>query len=280
MKVTGYTRRAKIQRKGESDAAFLSRTSGSAYKRRFIGKAKARAGLTALVKRVVARQEETKYVTDVIEHNVPIGQAATTPGSFKRLLPTLLQGVEDHQRIGDVIKPVRCTVTLSLRFTNEQSNNQDAVVHCYIVRCKGAFTAAAVASLPAGEFLKVGNGSNRDPNDPDQPIMLTQVNTMPLNTDQYTLMKKYQFVMRRGTGAQANQGPATIVAPTGVPAREDFRQVKYSWVPPKLKYNLPASNLPTNHYPVLLWWATNRDGSAYGDTIHSTIRTEMYYKDA
>ena len=84
-------------------------------------------------------------------------------------------------------------------------------MNLWVVIAKGANSRGA-ASVPVGQFLNVGNGANRDPDDANQPLMLNQVNHMPLNKDQYSGLRHYQFRMRRGTGAQANQGPATIVA--------------------------------------------------------------------
>jgi len=262
------------QKKAARAVVALAKATAAPKKYRASGK------LQTAVKAVLERSEETKYVAEQVHHNLVVGQAATTPGGLLRLLPSLTQGTGDHQRIGDQISPSLLKLILSFRFTPENSNNQDAMVNCWILRVKGAGSAATVAASPPTALLKVGDGTNRDPNDPDQPLMLTQINNMPLNTDQYKKVKHYQFVMRRGTGAQANQGPATIIAPTGVPQKEDFRQFAVSIKPPKLKYNFSADNQPTNYHPVVIWWATNRDGSAYGDTIRASVRSHLYYKDA
>jgi len=228
----------------------------------------------------VAKKEETKYVAQQLQQVVPMTQALVTPAGFFNCLTPVTQGVGDFQRIGEKIQPVKACVDFSFNWTNEQSNNQDCIVNLWVVIAKGANSRVALPSVPVGEFLNVGNGTNRDPDDGNQPLMLNQVNHMPLNRDQYSGLKHYQFRMRRGTGAQANQGPATIVAPTGVPASEDQRYIRYTWKPPTLKYNAAADQFPTSHYPVYGYWVTNADGGAYGDTLHISTRTHLWFKDA
>lgn len=86
--------------------------------------------------------------------------------------------------------------------------------------------------------------------------------------------------MRKGIGQQANQNTGDEVTPCGVPNSEQYRQIRYSWKPPVLKYEDGAANMPTNHYPVALVYATNADGSAYGDTIAYNINCQLYFKDS
>lgn len=232
------------------------------------------------VLRVINKKEETKYVSSQLQQMVPMGQALVTPAGFFNCLQATTQGVGDYQRIGEKITPVKAAIDFSFNWMNEQSNNQDVVVNLWIVLAKGANSRIALPTVPVGQFLNVGNGTNRDPDDANQPLMLNQINHMPLNKDQYTQLRHYRFRMRRGTGAQANQGPATIVAPTGTTANEDQRFIRYTWKPPTLKYNTNADAYPTSHYPVYGYYVTNADGSAYGDTLHISSRTHLWFKDA
>jgi len=229
---------------------------------------------------VVNKKEETKYVASQLQQQVPMGQALVTPAGFFNCLQAVTQGVGDYQRIGEKIMPVKAAIDFSFNWNNDNSNNQDVVVNLWIVLAKGANSRIALPTVPVGQMLQVGNGTNRDPDDGNQPLMLTQINHMPLNKDQYTQLRHYRFRMRRGAGAQANQGPATIVAPTGVPAGEDQRYIRYTWTPPQLKYNTAADAYPTSHYPVYGYYVTNADGSAYGDTLHISTRTHLWFKDA
>lgn len=241
---------------------------------------KASSAFARKVLAIVRRKEETKYVSAQLQQMVPMGQALVTPAGFFNCLTAVTQGVGDYQRVGEKISPVKAAIDFSFNWTNDQSNNQDVVVNLWVVIAKGANSRVALPSVPVGQFLNVGNGTNRDPDDGNQPLMLNQINHMPLNKDQYQGLRHYQFRMCRGTGAQANQGPATIVAPTGTAAREDQRYIRYTWKPPMLKYNLNTDAFPTSHYPVYGYWVTNADGSAYGDTLHISTRTHLWFKDA
>lgn len=253
----------------------------SAASRARLARVKAKTGTFAKrVLAIVAKKEETKYVSQQIQQMVPMGQALITPAGFFNCLASLTQGVGDYQRIGEKVSPVKACIDFSFNWTNDNSNNQDVVVNLWILIAKGANSRVALPSVPVGQLLQVGNGTNRDPDDGNQPLMLNQINHMPLNKDQYTGLRHYRFRMRRGTGAQANQGPATIVAPTGVVAREDQRYIRYTWKPPQLKYNLNTDAFPTSHYPVYGYWCTNADGSAYGDTLHISTRAHLWFKDA
>jgi len=53
----------------------------------------------------------------------------------------------------------------------------------------------------------------------------------------------------------------------------------YSMKAPKFKYSNAGNTTPNNFYPVALVYATNADGSAYGDTLRMSINTQLYYKD-
>lgn len=246
-------------------------------------KGRTASGRTAFARKVlavVAKKEETKYVSSQLQQQVPMGQALITPAGFFNCLNPVTQGVGDFQRIGEKIQPVKAAIDFSFNWTAENSNNQDVVVNLWIVIAKGANSRAALPSVPVGQLLNVGNGTNRDPDDGNQPLQLSQINHMPLNKDQYTQLKHYRFRMRRGVGAQANQGPATITAPTGTTAAEDQRYIRYTWKPPTLKYNTSADQFPTSHYPVYGYYVTNADGTAYGDTLHISSKLHLWFKDA
>lgn len=230
---------------------------------------------------IVARKEETKYVAAQKQLGLAIGQALATPASLYGCLPPLTQGVGDFQRIGEKIQPVKAAVDFTFNWTTDNTNNQDVIVNLWIVLVKGFNSEVAYVNTPAGQFLQVGNGTNVDPNDPDQPRMLQQVNHYPLNTEQYTKLRHYRFRMRKGVGSQANVAAAAdTIAPTGTTAQEDQKYIRYTWKPPALRYNDNTQTYPTSHFPVYGYYATNADGSAYGDTLQISARAHLWFKDS
>jgi len=254
----------------------------TAYKSRSkpsYGKPKVGKQLATAIKAVTDSKKETKYVGEALQAAV-VGQAAATPAAFYRLIPNLTQGVQENQRVGDRIQTLRLKNTFTFNFSSTLQNNQDIVVNLWIVTVKGASSAGTVAGVLPGNFLKVGNGGNADPNDPNQPNMLQIVNHYPLNTDQYTYKRHYRFRMRRGIGQATNQNTGGEVAPTGVGPYESYKVITWSCKPPSFKFNGAGDQTPSNFYPVALVYATNADGSAYGDNIQMSVRRELYFKDA
>jgi len=246
---------------------------------------RAAPALYKAVKQIARQQafkaQETKYVADYGTPK-PVPQTDVTPAGFHVVGPPGLgQGLQEHQRIGDKVKPVKCRVHYTFYFdTISTQNNADVEVNLWIVSCKGAGSTAAIAALPAGQFLKTGTGINADPNSTSVPFMLTAVNNFILNNDQYTLCKHYRFRMRKGIGNSTGVNTAGEVAPTGVPANEDLKRITYSWTPPGLQYQDGAITNPTDHNLVGLVWAVNADGSGYTTNLQYSVRNEMWYKDA
>ena len=237
-------------------------------------------GLVSAIKSVVGRQEETKYSAEVDQNNTAVLQGVTTPGELYKMVPQVSQGAADNNRIGDSITPKSTQLQLTFNYIPSDAKAVDQIINVLVLRVKGVGTAAALTQVPAGTLLKVGNGTNTDPNDPDQTKMIQVINRMPVNTDQFTVLKRYRFRMAKGIG---------FINSIGIPVAPDVgqiantptvKQITFSWKPPKLKYQGPPSTMPTNHYPVWCAWATNSDGSANQQLVHVTSRLQMFYKDS
>jgi len=253
-----------------------SKTKGKSIVRKAVAKAQ-KSIFAKKVLQVVNRREETKYAAETVTSGSPIGSSAVTPANFYRLLTAIGQGVAENQRIGDRINPVRARAIMTY-YLASTPNMFDVTLNCVIVNVKGAQTQATVGAVPAGGFLKVGNGLNVDPADPNQTNMLTLVNHFPVNNDQYTVLKWYKKRFAKGAGALNG---ATAGNEAGQGANTPSKQVcSFSWKPPTLKYDDAGATLPTNHYPVLLTWATANDGSALQNILFFSIRSEIYFKDA
>lgn len=273
-------------RKGETLASVRKRYARSKMLRKT---ASAKGGKSTFAKKVlavVARKEETKYVANLcvepggtIQIGIPIASAVVTPANLIGLLPVLTQGVGENQRIGDRVSPVRARTTFTYYLSNTP-NMFDVTMNLLILTVKGAQTAAAVAATPAASLLKVGNGGNADPNDPNQTNMLSIVNHYPVNTDQYTLCKWYKRRFAKGAGA-INGAPGAAAEAGQIANNKSQQVIKYTWKPPTLKYDVAANNLPTNHYPVFITWATANDGSALqGTVLNYSARSELWFKDS
>ena len=249
------------------------------------GKAKGRPTvskrLSTAIKSVVARQEETKYLAENITlAPIVVPAAQTTPANLARMLPRMAQGAADNQRIGDMVRPTGARTFWTFYLNRAVPDLFDVTLNLVVVYVKGATTDVAVAALPGGDFLKVGDGTNVDPNAANQIDMLTKIQHYPVNTDQYTLKK--WFRKRVCKGASDINGP--VGAPTNnsspTAGAHPCLTLQYKWKPPALKFSDAAQTLPRNHYPVYLVWATANDGSALTGLLSFNTRTELFYKDA
>jgi len=239
--------------------------------------------IPARVKQHLKNMGETKYRAENIipaPIGVPAGQAV--PLNCARMLPTLTQGVDDYQRVGNRIRPVRAKTQWNLNIFNPIGPLLDLTVNLVIFTVKGATTNTAVGAIPGGDFLRVGDGTNVDPVGPPGITdinMLNFVNNYVVNQERYTLHKWHRILFKKGPN-DANGAVGVANAPPTVLGAKLHRKITYNWKPPQLKYDNNAATLPTNHYPVYLIWATNNDGTALvANSIGFTCRTELLFKD-
>jgi len=240
--------------------------------------------ITKVVKAVERRQQETKYCALNKTDGVAVPATASTPAQFVPLTVFITQGTDDHQRIGDSVRPIVCKAHFTFYFDTTTQNNQDLLVNFWIVRSRSATGPQQVASLTGGNFLKLGTGINVDPTNPSQPSQLALVSQYPLNTDAYIPLMHKKFRMRKGIGQSCGINTGGEIAPTGVPASEDLHQITFSWKPAVHRYDntigAPYTNYPTNEVPLMLCWATNADGSGGSHNLVVGMRFEEWYKDA
>jgi len=240
----------------------------------------ARSQFAKKVISVVTRGSETKMVAEnILTPAIAVPGAQTTPLNLARILPHLTQGDDDFQRVGNQISPTRACTYFTVFPADTTLNLYDITLNLAIVRVKGASTDVAVAATPGTDFLKVGNGTNVDPNDPNQENMLTLVNRYHINTDRYTVLKHFRKRFCKGPNNINGAVGVPNAPPTAGPGNP-MHVFKFRWTPPTLKYDNAAAVLPTNHYPTYLIWATANDASAYVGNVKFAVRTEMFFKDS
>ena len=234
------------------------------------------------VLKVVKRGEETKMVAEnILTPAVFVPGAQTTPANLARCLPRLTQGTGDFQRVGDQIQPMFARTYWTIFPDPGITQLYDVTLNLAIVKVKGAGTDVTVAAIPGADFLRVGDGTNVDPNAVGQEQMLTLVNRYPINTERYTVLKHFRHRFAKGAnGINGGVGAATNNSPPTAGAAPPCKVFALKWKPPTLHYDNGAANLPTNHYPVYLIWASCNDASQIVPVLKYAVRSEMYFKDA
>lgn len=249
-------------------------------RRRAAVKARSGGKIAQVVKTVLARNMETKYVAEDIFGPVLLPAGTTTPANLFRLVPRLGSGNGDFQRVGDRVKPIRLTTYIPVHYNAANTNFQDVTVHVVILTVKGAQTGLAVNQVPPTSLLRVGNGNNTDPDAAayTQTQLMEHVNNYPINDSLYTVKKWYK--RRFAKGSYDINGVPGANATSQIAVSAPLHTFKYSWKAPALKYNTAADTLPSNHYPVLAIWCTTNDGSPYAGLLSYGVRSEMKFKDA
>lgn len=236
------------------------------------------------VLKVVARKEETKFVSEYIVQNQLVTAGASVPGNLNRMIVAVAQGTADNERIGDRINPIRAVTRITVHFQATPSGStgpfSDVEVHCLVLAVKGARTSATVALTPANTLLRLGNGANGDPSvgTYTQTAFIENINHLPVNTDQFTVLKKFKH--RFAKGDYDLNGPASAAAGAQRSVYPPCHTFTYGWKPPAFEYNDTADQFPTNHYPVYIMWVSALDGGSYGGNVTYGTQTQLYYKDA
>jgi len=112
-------------------------------------KATQKASVMTLVKNLINKKSETKYVTRLPENNVG-HNSAISAGDIIPITPLVAQGTEDYQRLGDSIKPISMVVRghLSIR-GGAAYTNKVLLARVMVLSAKSYKTDAAIVSNAA-----------------------------------------------------------------------------------------------------------------------------------
>ena len=241
----------------------------------------------ALIKAVVAREEETKFVSQTRQFRVTHNSGITNGGDIIPALPKLIQDEGEGaswQRMGMKVSPrttyVDCYVSLS-----------DVERSCALEVFWFLLTHKSQKSIPqlnlAGgvdmtEFLKTGEASRTVAFNGT-----TDTCTLPVNNAMFTVLKKGTFKLGKNTG-QVQDSITVGNQPL-------YGAISHRWripikAPKTLTYNQDAGPVGsrTQEYPLgfapFLVFGYVHQNQTSPDTLNQdisvTIRNAMYYDDA
>jgi len=233
----------------------------------------------ALVKKVLNRSLETKYVAEqnyLSGFNIPGDIIPNT--DYHIMIPkVLLQtgAATSNTREGDMIEPIRARISGHIWYSNDITVGSVVYVKLYFVSPKSVKCTAQNSTLPNG-LLEDGGV------DPVRWVNTAQdLQTFyPVCKENYTVLKTKVFKFSRNGGT-----PVGNAAGTNTNIGHDRQAFQYSWTPPKLKYALDADVYPQNHNPIMFVVAYSpgfnyATDASLTNTVRMNWNIEMTYKDA
>lgn len=176
---------------------------------------------TISLKRAIGRSEETKYQATVLCANQGLDPAIHTPGTdCLPLVPKILAGTGENQRVGRRVTPVRCKVDVNVSFTQSnlglqpagppayQSYAQHIYVVMFIVRSKSyknyyqwSLSQNWQNLLDNGDGTSVPFGYEITPS-VGSPFWTADTRSLqkPIETSEYTLIRKKVVKLTKNVG--------------------------------------------------------------------------------
>lgn len=242
--------------------------------------------MNKLVRRL-ARQGETKYSANNFNAaGGPLGATWFSPGTlglvadFVPAISQVTQGNGDFQRVGNIIEPKSCTVSLRIGYnaTNVDANNTYVVVYYGVSKAFKTWQNNNPVSTVA--ILDNGDGTSV------QWAGLRNQLALPTDKKMFTLKRKV-FRLSKTPGVLNNDvnPPGTQGGSYATSNGYNVRSLLLRFKPPThLKYNLAGDVYPQNFAPFYAVGFCHADGTALvfpGDDalINVSSRTHLYFKD-
>ena len=243
----------------------------------------AKKATMALVKRVLNRQLETKYIAQQVQLSGFVIPGQITPtADYHLMLPDLVQQTTvatSNTREGDKVEPLRAKISGHVWFDNLGSDDADpgavVFVKLFFVTPKNIKSASQVAGISDG-LLESGTADPSSWTAARQDLQAF----FPVCRENYTLLKTKTFKLVKNGGL-----PIANTRPASTNIGLDRYPFSYSWKPPTLKYDTDLSQQPTNHLPLMFCVAYSpgynytTDASLVGQ-VRMNWNIEMFYKDA
>ena len=263
------------------------RKSGAYYKKRPAKKAlskPAKNQVAAIVKRAIAAENETKFVSEPVVINQPRNSTIAVVGDVSPCLPKLVQDEGKgaaYERIGTKVTPKSVMVHITASLTKSLNRSVAITVYWYILeskRYKNLRDTLANVQMPL--LLRTGDGGQTS-----TFTGLPYNASLPVNDTEFRVLRRGHFNLQKNTGdiqdstTAGNQPLLSVVQKTWsvklkTPKRFIYDQDEDS---PRLVY------YPNNFAPFIVFGYTHQDQTA-GDIVNQdlsvSVRNSIYYDDA
>ena len=264
--------------------------SGSFYKNKKIIKRSKKyirrsKSTVALIKKVLGRQIETKYVASSGTY-APKGSIVPNAMNILMLPPVYQQTTvgSTNVREGDYITPTRFNMSGFVRYNNAFGPNFPAnsvYVKLFFVTPKDIKDSFLAPNL-LPEFLENGSA---DPVNWTSGVYSSLNSFLPVCKQLYTVLKTKTIKLVKNQGVPINNpaSPSTTDTPN-VALNGDCIPWSVSLKVPKLKYVLDASFQPTNYCPLMFAVAyipgVDFDFQGLAGSLAVDYQSQMWFKDA
>lgn len=222
---------------------------------------------------MIRGSQETKF-NSAGSLNINFNSTISSTAEVYNCIPSIEQGTDSFNRIGQTVKPTRleCNWWVS---HNDVERSGNMVVRLYVLRHKTYRSfASVVAGANMGELLTQGDQGYTGYDG------LIQQHSLPVNSEQFTLVKAYDIPIEKNVGLLQDDATAGNAPNTG----RVWKHIKAVFKLPTLKYDEGAAAVDPNNQA--LFWClgyAHPDGTApnvvYQDIQVSTAMN-LYYKDA
>lgn len=234
----------------------------------------------AVAKKVVHDNIEDKYVRGEIAAGgqpVLFNAAITSPSEQYSLLPTLVQGVDSNQRIGDKIRPVSLRIDMYVTANGTLTTSMLQRVRIFMLEDRTLRNFVSLTASPVGtQLLDFGGflgGFSGLPN----------TDLVRVNKRRYKVIRDMSVTLCKGTGLTPNTGGINGTQTFVSPQQYHRFSIKIP-TPAVLHYANPSDPYPTNFAPFLLAGYTQPDGDLAPDAsvqkVAIQFSSHLDYEDA
>jgi len=236
----------------------------------------------ALVKQVIAREQETKYVS-FLSGNGDFNSTISAADIIDCLPPLLQDSGQGnaYERLGIKVSPRSLTVKCHVSIGPAVTRSSAVTVYWYLLTAKSSKNLTQLPSnVSMSRLLRAGN-SNQYVSFDGTPYAAM----LPVNTSDFTVLKRGSFNLQKNTGVVQDStagGNQPLVGP-----------VSKTWSmkldpPAKLIYEADNASprtvyFPNNYAPFLVFGYVHQDQSVpdlVNQDIRVTTASELWYDDA
>jgi len=234
----------------------------------------------AVAKKVVADALEDKYARAEPQQGgqpVFLNSGITSPSDCYPIMPTIVQGSDKNQRIGDKIRPKSLVVQGYITSDGTLDTSMLQRVRLFIIEDKGIRNWQLSGSLQVGSDL-LDNGGNKG-----QYSGLPNQETIRLNTDRYKKYVDRVYTLCKGEGLTPNAGG--VGGSQMFVSNQQIHPFRFKIpTPAVLNYNTGSNLYPTNFAPFLCLGHSQPDGDITPDVnvtkVAMTYSAHLDYEDA